>query len=75
MTAEERTRIQEAACRYVRERAPTPPVAVLERVARIVLQARTLTRRQTHPIQQPPCRVEPTQRDADGSRGVAKGAA
>ena len=41
MTAEERTRIQEAACRYVREQAPTPPIAVLERVARIVLQAQS----------------------------------
>jgi hypothetical protein len=40
MTAEERTRIQEAGRRYVREQAPRPPVAVLERVARIVLEAR-----------------------------------
>jgi hypothetical protein len=32
-------RIEEAACRYVREQAPTPPRAVLECVARIVLQA------------------------------------
>jgi hypothetical protein len=32
-------RIEEAACRYVREQAPTPPIAVLECVARIVLQA------------------------------------
>jgi hypothetical protein len=44
MTAEERIRIQEAARRYVREQAPTPPVAVLERVARIVLQVRTSKR-------------------------------
>ena len=41
-TAEERTRIQEAARCYVREQAPTPPLAVLERVARIVWQARSL---------------------------------
>jgi hypothetical protein len=41
MTAEERADIQELARRYVREQAPTPPTAVLERVARIVLQART----------------------------------
>ena len=40
MTVEERTRIQEEARRYVRQRAPTPPAAVVERVARIVLQAR-----------------------------------
>jgi hypothetical protein len=40
MTAEERTRIQEAARRYVRQHGPTPPTGVLERVARIVLQAR-----------------------------------
>jgi hypothetical protein len=33
-------RIQEAARRYVRELAPTPPVATLEQVARIVLNAR-----------------------------------
>ena len=46
MTAEERMRIQEAACRYVREQAPTPPVAVLERVARIVLQAKASNRSQ-----------------------------
>jgi hypothetical protein len=45
MTGEERTAIQEVARRYVREQAPAPPVAVLERVARIVLQARTLQRR------------------------------
>ena len=37
MTAEERTRIQEEARRYVREQGPIPPVALLERVARIVL--------------------------------------
>jgi hypothetical protein len=41
MTDEERRQIKEAACRYVREQAPTPPVPVVERVARIVLQART----------------------------------
>jgi hypothetical protein len=41
MTAEERTDIQELARRYVREQGRTPPIAVLECVARIVLQART----------------------------------
>jgi hypothetical protein len=41
MTGEERRQIQEAACRYVHEQAPTPPRAVLERVARIVLEARS----------------------------------
>jgi hypothetical protein len=39
MTAEERTCIHMAARRYVREQAPKPPVWVLERVARIVLEA------------------------------------
>jgi hypothetical protein len=39
MTAEERIYIHVAARRYVREQAPNPPVWVLERVARIVLQA------------------------------------
>jgi hypothetical protein len=42
MTAEERMRIQEAACRYVRDQGPNPPTALLEQVARIVLQAKTL---------------------------------
>jgi hypothetical protein len=41
MTAEERMSIQEAARRYVREQAPIPPIAVLERIARIIQQART----------------------------------
>jgi hypothetical protein len=41
MTAEERTRIQELVRRYVRQHGPTPPTGVLERVARIVLQARS----------------------------------
>ncbi len=49
MTAEERTRIQEAARRYVREQAPRPPVAVLERVARIVLQTMGTSRSATVP--------------------------
>jgi hypothetical protein len=40
MTPEERTRIQQAARRYVREQAPVPPVAILEQVARVILQAR-----------------------------------
>jgi hypothetical protein len=74
VTSEERQRIQAAARRYVREQAPTPPVAVLERVARIVLQARTLTGRQAGPANPQPSRVDPTQR-ADASRGIAKGAA
>lgn len=42
MTDEERERIREAARRYVREQAPTPPIALLERIARIVLQDKTL---------------------------------
>jgi hypothetical protein len=46
MTAEERAYIRGAARRYVHEQAPTPPMAVLERVARIVLQARTPAGRQ-----------------------------
>jgi hypothetical protein len=49
MTAEERTRIQEAGRRYVREQAPRPPVAVLERVARIVVQAMGTIRSATVP--------------------------
>jgi hypothetical protein len=40
VTAEERAQIQQAARRYVREVAPTPSTAVLEQVARIVLEAR-----------------------------------
>jgi hypothetical protein len=44
MTAEERAHIREAARRYVHEQAPTPPLAVVERVARIVLQAGSLER-------------------------------
>jgi hypothetical protein len=51
MTDEERECIREAARRYVRERAPTPPMAVLESVARIVLQARTPCRSQAVPEQ------------------------
>jgi hypothetical protein len=53
-TSEERQRIQAAARRYVREQAPTPPVAILERVARIVLQTRTLTGRQAGPANPQP---------------------
>jgi hypothetical protein len=40
MTAEERARIQGEARRYVREQAPTPPVAILEQVARIIANVR-----------------------------------
>jgi hypothetical protein len=40
VTNEERECIRKAARRYVREQAPTPSIAVLERVARILLQAR-----------------------------------
>lgn len=57
MTAGERMRIQEAARRYVHEQAPTPPLAVLERVARIVLQARTTGRQ--HQSTTIPCRPNP----------------
>jgi hypothetical protein len=41
MTADERMRIQAAARRYVREQAPVPPIAVLEHVALVILQARS----------------------------------
>ena len=41
MTNEEREHIREVARRYVHEQAPVPPVAVLERVARIILQSKT----------------------------------
>jgi hypothetical protein len=75
VTSEERKRIQAAAWRYVHEQAPTPPVAVLERVARIVLEARTLTGPQARPTNPPPSHVDPTQRDEGDRRGVAKGAA
>jgi hypothetical protein len=75
VTSDERKRIRAAARRYVHEQAPTPPAAVLERVARIVLQARTLTGSQARPNQAPPSRVDPTRRDARERRGVAKGAA
>ena len=40
MTSEEREWIREAARRYVREQAPTPPAAILEQVARIVASVR-----------------------------------
>ena len=40
MTAEERAQIQQAARRYVREVAPIPPTAILEQVARIVMEAK-----------------------------------
>ena len=40
MTNQERERIREAARRYVRDQAPIPPTALLEQVARIVLQAK-----------------------------------
>jgi hypothetical protein len=49
VTAEERARIQEAARRYVREAAPTPPTAILEQVVRIVLEARTSSRSTSNP--------------------------
>jgi putative transposase len=40
-----------------------------------ILQARTLTGRQTRPHQPPSSRIDPTQPDTGGRRGVAKGAA
>jgi hypothetical protein len=40
VTNQERERIREAARRYVRDQGPNPPTAVLEQVARIVLQAK-----------------------------------
>jgi hypothetical protein len=49
MTAEERTRIQQAARRYVREQAPTPPAAILEIVARILLEGRTSSQSASNP--------------------------
>jgi hypothetical protein len=76
VTSEERERIQAAARRYVRDQAPTPPVAVLERVARIILQARTPTRAAARPLQPlSPSRVDPRQHDAGGSREGSQGAA
>jgi hypothetical protein len=42
VTNEQRECIREAARHYVSGQAPVPPIAVLERVGRIVLQARTL---------------------------------
>jgi hypothetical protein len=44
VTNKERERIREAARRYVHEQAPSPPMETLERVARIVLQARVSDR-------------------------------
>ena len=44
VTNEEREGVREAARRYVHEQAPTPPDAILERVAGIVLQARSSRR-------------------------------
>lgn len=44
MTNEEREGIREAARRYVHEQAPTPPDAILERVAGIVLETTGLNR-------------------------------
>jgi hypothetical protein len=41
VTNQERERIREAARRYVSDQAPDPPTALLEQVARIVLQAKT----------------------------------
>ena len=41
MTNQARECIREAARRYVRDEGPIPPTAVLERVARIILQATT----------------------------------
>jgi hypothetical protein len=46
VTNKERECIREAARRYVREQAPSPPNEVLERVAVIVLQARLSNRPQ-----------------------------
>jgi len=40
VTNQEREDIRAAARRYVRDQAPTPPTALLEQVARIVLQAK-----------------------------------
>jgi hypothetical protein len=68
VTNEEREGIREAARRYVHEQAPTPPVAVLERVARIVLQARTQPGGSPVPFSHATAR-RPTQHDADGSPG------
>jgi hypothetical protein len=59
MTNEEREGIRAAARRYVHEQAPSPPIEVLERIARIILQARASNR--------PPDR-------ADGSHGESEAA-
>ena len=40
MINEERERIREAARRYVCDQGPVPPIALLEQVARIVLEAK-----------------------------------
>jgi hypothetical protein len=40
VTNQERECIREAARRYVRDQGPIPPTALLEQVARIVLQAK-----------------------------------
>jgi hypothetical protein len=42
VTNQERERIHQAARRYVHDQGPNPPTALLEQVARIVLQAKTL---------------------------------
>jgi hypothetical protein len=50
VTNNERERIREAARRYVREQAPNPPIEVLERVARIVLETRGVNDPLTEPV-------------------------
>jgi hypothetical protein len=72
VTNKERECIRDAARRYVREQAPSPPIEVLERVARIVLQART-TGRQA-PKHHHPASTQPSVMQG-GRRAVAKGAA
>jgi hypothetical protein len=51
VTAEERARIQQAARRYVRGGGADPQTAILEQVARIVLEARTSSQSATNPAQ------------------------
>jgi hypothetical protein len=75
VTNKERECIRDAARRYVREQAPSPPIEVLERVARIVLQARTLTGQQHVPSNHPHPASTRGNMMQPAAEKVAKGAA